>query len=191
MTEIDTDGAPSRLPIGRLVTLGAVVGGMTLLGIASGATGLAAEDLRLWLQAYDRLAPVVYVGLFLGLNTLGLPLPVLAAAGGVAFGGVEGSLVTLAAMVVTACAQFLLVRRLGGERLRTRLHARLGRLGPLLSRHGALAVAAGRLIPGPFSELNMAAGLTKLRFRDFAIGTALGCAPKAAAWSILGAFVSS
>jgi uncharacterized membrane protein YdjX (TVP38/TMEM64 family) len=33
----------------------------------------------------------------------------------------------------------------------------------------------------------MAAGLTPLTFRDFALGTMLGCAPKAAAWSAVGA----
>jgi uncharacterized membrane protein YdjX (TVP38/TMEM64 family) len=33
----------------------------------------------------------------------------------------------------------------------------------------------------------MAAGLTPLAFRDFAVGTVLGCAPKAMAWSGVGA----
>jgi uncharacterized membrane protein YdjX (TVP38/TMEM64 family) len=88
---------------------------------------------------------------------------------------------------VTACIQFLLARRLGGERLRRRLADQLGRVGVLLERRGALAVAGGRLLPGPFSELNMAAGLTPLTFRDFAVGTFLGCAPKAVAWSGVGA----
>jgi uncharacterized membrane protein YdjX (TVP38/TMEM64 family) len=99
----------------------------------------------------------------------------------------EGAAVTLSAMWVTACIQFLLARRLGGERLRKRLGDQLGRIGLLLERRGALAVAGGRLLPGPFSELNMAAGLTPLTFRDFAVGTLLGCAPRAAAWSAVGA----
>jgi uncharacterized membrane protein YdjX (TVP38/TMEM64 family) len=99
----------------------------------------------------------------------------------------EGAAVTLSAMWVTACIQFLLARRLGGERLRKRLGDQLGRIGLLLERRGALAVAGGRLLPGPFSELNMAAALTPLTFRDFAVGTFLGCAPKAAAWSAVGA----
>jgi membrane protein DedA with SNARE-associated domain len=100
---------------------------------------------------------------------------------------VRGAAVTLSAMWVTACIQFLLARRLGGERLRKRLGDQLGRIGLLLERRGALAVAGGRLLPGPFSELNMAAGLTPLTLRDFEVGTLLGCAPKAAAWSAVGA----
>ena len=51
-------------------------------------------------------------------------------------------------------------------------------------------MAGGRLLPGPFSELNMAAGLTPLAFRDFAVGTLLGCLPKAIAWSGVGAALS-
>ena len=55
---------------------------------------------------------------------------------------------------------------------------------------GGGVVAGGRLLPGPFSELNMAAGLTPLAFRDFAVGTLLGCLPKAIAWSGVGAALS-
>jgi phospholipase D1/2 len=113
-------------------------------------------------------------------------VPVLAAVGGALFGFLEGAVVTLSAMWVTACLQFLLARYVVGERLRQQFGARLGRVGRLLERRGVLAVAGGRLLPGPFSELNMAAGLTPLSFRDFALGTLLGCAPKAAAWSAVG-----
>ena len=171
----------------RLAGLVALIAGVAIVGYATGLTALTADELRAWLRASSRLAPLVFIFLFFALNTLGLPAPVLGALGGVTFGLVEGAAVTLAAMWVTACMQFLLARRLGGERLRERLGAQLGRIGLLLERRGALAVAGGRLLPGPFSELNMAAGLTPLTFRDFAIGTILGCAPKAAAWSAVGA----
>jgi uncharacterized membrane protein YdjX (TVP38/TMEM64 family) len=52
-----------------------------------------------------------------------------------------------------------------------------------------MAVAGTRLLPGPFSELNMLAGLTVLKLRDFTIGTIIGCVPKALAWSGLGALL--
>ena len=165
----------------------ALIAAVAILGYVTGVTTLTTGELRGWLQDFSGFAPLVFVCLFFALNTLGMPAPVLAAVGGVTFGVVEGAAVTLAAMWATACAQFLLARRLGGERLRARLGAQLGRVGRILERRGALAVAGGRLLPGPFSELNMAAGLTPLTFRDFAIGTLLGCAPKAAAWSAVGA----
>lgn len=171
----------------RLVALVALIAGAAIVGHASGAAAVTATSLREWVLGFSRLAPLIFIALFLVLNTLGLPAPVLGAVGGATFGLLEGAAVMLSAMWVTACIQFLLARRLGGERLRKQLGDRLGRVGLLLERRGALAVAGGRLLPGPFSELNMAAGLTPLTFRDFAIGTLLGCAPKAAAWSAVGA----
>jgi uncharacterized membrane protein YdjX (TVP38/TMEM64 family) len=171
----------------RLAGLVAVIGAVAVVGHATGAAGLTTHQLREWVQGFSGLAPLVFIGIFLVLNTLGVPAPVLLAVGGATFGLVDGAAVVLSAMWVTACVQFLLARRLGGDHLRRRLGGQLGRLGLLLERRGVLAVAAGRLLPGPFSELNMAAGLTPLTFRDFAVGTILGCAPKAVAWSAVGA----
>ena len=180
----DSRRARLWMPLAGLVAL---IAGAAIVGHASGAGERTAHELREWVQGFSSLAPLVFIGVFVVLNTLGLPAPVLGAVGGATFGLVEGAAVTLSAMWVTACLQFLLARRLGGERLRKRLGEQLGRIGFILERRGALAVAAGRLLPGPFSELNMAAGLTPLTFRDFAIGTILGCAVKAMMWSGVGA----
>ena len=191
MTDADNDRRiePSRPAMQwmRLAGLAAVIAAVALLGHASGIAAVTAPDVREWVHGFARLAPLVYIGLFVVLNTVGVPLPVLGAVGGTAFGVVEGAALTLSAMWVTACLQFLLARHLGGARLRARLGARLGRVGRMLEQRGALAVAGGRLLPGPFSELNMAAGLTPVTFRDFALGTLLGCVPKATAWSMVGA----
>jgi uncharacterized membrane protein YdjX (TVP38/TMEM64 family) len=91
------------------------------------------------------------------------------------------------AMTLTACTQFLLARHVARERVRQRLGQALVRMNHMIERRGAIAVAGTRLLPGPFSEFNMLAGLTSLKLRDFTIGTAIGCAPKALAWSGLGA----
>lgn len=187
MTIAHTAHAYHTRPSVRLVAFVALIVGLTVFGYASGAAAVTTHELREWMVGFRSFAPLVFIILFLVLNTVGLPVPVLVAVGGATFGVFEGAVVTLAAMWVTACLQFLLARRLGGERLRARLGGHLGRVGVLLERRGALAVAGGRLLPGPFSELNMAAGLTPLAFRDFAVGTLLGCAPKAIAWSGVGA----
>lgn len=63
-----------------------------------------------------------------------------------------------------------LVGRLGGERL-NRLNARLG-------RRGLLAVVTVRVLPlAPFTVVNLAAGASKIRLRDFLLGTVLGMLP--------------
>jgi uncharacterized membrane protein YdjX (TVP38/TMEM64 family) len=134
-------------------------------------------------------APLTFIGLFLVLNTIGLPAPVLSATAGVAFGLALGTAVALIAMVLTATAQFLFARHVGGDKLREKLAERLGRIGELLERRGTWAVVAARLLPGPFSEFNLAAGLTPISFRHFVLGTLLGGSPKVAMWTGLGALI--
>ena len=91
---------------------------------------------------------------------------------------------------VSSSVQFLLARYVVGERVRQRLGHALARTSQLLERRGVIAVAGVRLIPGPCSEFNMLAGLTVPKLRDFTIGTIIGCAPKALAWSGIGALLS-
>lgn len=156
-------------------------------GSLGGVSGLSGAELRHWLTATPVPAPVAFIVLFLVLNTVALPAPLLGATAGVAFGPLPGTALTLLALTLTAGAQFTFARHLGGDRLRARLAARLGRAGRLIEQRGVLTVAAVRLLPGPFSELNLVAGLTPICLRDFMLGTALGGAPKAALWVGVGA----
>ena len=70
----------------RLAGLVALIVGVAIVGYATGLTALTADELREWLRASSRLAPLVFIFLFFALNTLGLPAPVLGALGGVTFG---------------------------------------------------------------------------------------------------------
>jgi len=55
---------------------------------------------------------------------------------------------------------------------------RLNRINRLISKHGALAVAAVRMLPvAPYSMVNLAAGAVHVPFRDFVFGTFLGMSP--------------
>jgi uncharacterized membrane protein YdjX (TVP38/TMEM64 family) len=146
-------------------------------------------ELRGWVNRAGSAAPVLFVVWFLALNTVGVPLPVLGAAAGIVFDPVSGATISLVAMTITACTQFLLARHIIGERVRQRLGHALMRVNQLVERRGVIAVAGARLLPGPFSEFNMLAGLTALKLRDFTIGTVIGCAPKALTWSGLGALL--
>jgi uncharacterized membrane protein YdjX (TVP38/TMEM64 family) len=146
-------------------------------------------ELRGWVNWAGRAGPPLFVALFLALNTVGVPLPALGAAAGVAFGPVSGPTTALVAMTITACAQFLLARYVVGGRVRQRLGHALPRVNQRLERRGVIAVAGARLLPAPFSEFNMLAGLTLLKLRDFTIGTVIGCAPKALVWSGIGAIL--
>ena len=179
-----------RSSVVRLAALGVLIAGTLAAGYLLDAWLDPLTELREWVNRAGSAGPLLFVLLFLALNTVGLPLPVLGAAAGVAFGPISGATTSLTAMTITACAQFLLARYVVGERVRQRLGQALVRVSQLLERRGVIAVAGARLMPGPFSEFNMLAGLTVLKLRDFTIGTIIGCAPKALAWSGIGALLS-
>jgi len=183
------DGRLGRFVVVRLSALVVLVAGTVAAGHLLNAWLDPLTELRGWMNRAGSAGPLLFVVSFLALNTVGVPLPVLGAAAGVAFGPITGAMTLLVAMTITACAQFLLARHVVGERVRQRLGHALLRVSQLLERRGVIAVAGLRLMPGPFSEFNMLAGLTVVRLRDFTIGTIIGCSPKALAWSGLGSLL--
>ena len=174
----------------RLSALGVLIAGTAAAGYLLNTWLDPLVELRGWVNQVGSAGPPLFVLFFLALNTVGVPLPVLGAAAGVAFGPISGATTLLVAMTITACVQFLLARYVAGDRVRQRLGDALVRVSQLLERRGVIAVAGARLLPGPFSEFNMLAGLTVLTLRDFTIGTVIGCAPKALAWSGIGSLFS-
>jgi uncharacterized membrane protein YdjX (TVP38/TMEM64 family) len=185
----DLAEAVNRSSLVRVSVLAVFIAGTVVAGYFFRAWTDPFAELHVWLKQASGAGSLLFLVLFLALNTVGVPAPVLGAAAGAAFGPVSGAAVTFVAMTITACAQFLFARHVIGERVRQRLGHAFVRVSQLLERRGVMAVAGARLLPGPFSEFNMLAGLTSLKLRDFMIGTMLGCVPKALASSGIGALL--
>ena len=116
-----------------------------------------------------------------------VPGPVLAGVAGVLFGTALGVPVSLAAASLAAVLQLEIARHVAGRPVRAWLVPRVRRLDGLLESRGAVAVALLRIVPGvPYVATNYSAGLTRLRARDMALGTAVGAAPKTYAYVALG-----
>jgi phospholipase D1/2 len=55
---------------------------------------------------------------------------------------------------------------------------RLNRLSRRLARRGVLAIVTVRVVPvAPFTVINLVAGASHIRFRDFLLGSVLGLTP--------------
>lgn len=131
--------------------------------------------------------PIVYAALYIGLTVLLVPGTVLTAAGGVLFGAVLGTGLTVVSATIGAGISFQIGRRLGRERVEQIAGKRLGKLDAWISRNGFLAVLYVRLIPlFPFNVLNYAAGVTSVPTRSYLLGTAIGIIPGTFAYSALG-----
>ena len=121
------------------------------------------------------------------LNSVFVPGPVLAGAAGLLFGTVVGTPLAIVAATATACFQMAIGRNLAGAEVGRLLPERVRRIDEFLERRGFWAVLYIRLAPGiPYAVVNYGAGLTRLRFRDMAAGTAIGAAPRTFAYVALG-----
>ena len=122
-------------------------------------------------------APFVIVGAFLVGGLVVAPVTVLVTATVLAFGPLHGFVYSFIGMTLSALVTFGL-GRLIGRQLVEHWSARLYRLSRNLASKGVLAVVALRLIPvAPFTVINMIAGATHIRARDFLLGTVLGELP--------------
>jgi uncharacterized membrane protein YdjX (TVP38/TMEM64 family) len=111
-------------------------------------------------------------------SILAVPLVFLTLVSLVALGPVPGTLTILAGGTLGSAVSFSLGKRLGAEALRHLAGERINQISERLGRSGILAAAALRLVPiAPFAIVNMVAGTSHIRVRDFLIGSALGMTP--------------
>ena len=110
---------------------------------------------------------------------LGVPQFVLIAAAVVAFGPWTGFAYSWIGTLVSALVGFWLGRTFGAKVLRDFAGEGVAKFMRLIGKNGFLASLIVRLVPSaPFIVVNMAAGVTPMRLRDFAAGTAIGIIPK-------------
>ena len=118
---------------------------------------------------------------FAALAFVGVPQFVLIAAAVVTFGPWTGFAYSWIGTLVSALVGFGLGRWWGESALRPVSGPKVARFMAMIGRNGFLASLLVRLVPSaPFIVVNMAAGVTPMRLRDFVAGTAIGIVPKIA-----------
>lgn len=124
-------------------------------------------------------AVVVVVATFVGAAFIGVPQWALIAGTVVAFGPLYGSVYAWVATMTSATLNFWLGRRVGAERVRQFGGELVNRIISVVRRNGLVTSLAVRLVPtGPFVVVNMAAGVSGMKFPMFLSGTAIGIIPK-------------
>jgi uncharacterized membrane protein YdjX (TVP38/TMEM64 family) len=111
---------------------------------------------------------------FVVLGLVLVPVLVLIAATGVAFGPWLGPMYAMVGCLASASIGFAIGRWVGRDRVERLAGTRVTRAAGAMARHGILATFLLRKVPVPFTLANVAAGTTPLRYRDFVIGTTLG-----------------
>ena len=160
----------------RLAVVLAILG----LGVAAwmgiSRSGISLEQFAAWLtphrHAWYALPAVMLAFIVLGLAMV--PVILLIAATGIAFGPLLGPVYAMAGCLASASMGFAIGRWMGPRRIAHLGGARFGRITKTLTRNGTLAVFFVRKMPAPFTLMNIFVGASTIRFRDFIAGTVLG-----------------
>jgi uncharacterized membrane protein YdjX (TVP38/TMEM64 family) len=180
------------MPKRRLIGFAVVA----LAGFAAAAALLphSPEALRELVLSLGPAAPAIALAAWILLTPALFPGTVLAAAGGLAFGGLGGAALAWAGAVAGGLAAFALARTVarGPIDALVRRNPRLRRTHALLERRGFAAVLAARLMPGmPAGGLHYAAGVSPVKTRAFAAAIAVGALLRTAPYAVLGQGLAS
>ncbi|WP_164984930.1 TVP38/TMEM64 family protein [Ammoniphilus sp. CFH 90114] len=144
--------------------------------------------IREYILSFGWIAPLVYIFLYTIRPLFFFPAVILSLAGGLTFGPWWGTFFDLIGATLGSFLAFGAARKLGRETMEKWTRGRLGKLDIYMNEQGFKAILFLRLIPlVPFDAVNYGAGLTRIRFRDYALATPLGILPGAFAYNYLGA----
>jgi uncharacterized membrane protein YdjX (TVP38/TMEM64 family) len=172
---------------GRLVAASMAVLAAVVVGVAAMRSGGVA-GVRAEVAAAGAWAPVLFVALQGVVTITPLPRTVFTVAAGVLFGALWGLVLTIAGTTLAALAAYGLVRWVGGPIVARHEHRPgFAWVRARLDRSGLLAMVSLRLLPMvPFSLLNYAAGVARVRIVPYLVGTVLGVLPGTVAIVVLG-----
>ena len=168
----------------RMIALGLFAVMLALLALAWRWTPLREwvnlESLVRYAQSLDELpfTPLAVVCSYVLAGMMVVPVMLLIAVTGIVFGPVHGSLYAVAGTLASAMVTYGLGYWLGRDTVHRLLGPRVNRLSQRIATRGIVAMMVIRVLPvAPFTVVNVIAGASHIRFRDFVIGTLLGMLP--------------
>lgn len=149
--------------------------------------GYGPNEIKEFIQGKGIMAPVIYVALLSSLPLLLFPDSVLVIAGGMIFGLFWGSVLTVIGSLIGAALAFFISRKLGQQVVKKLIKKDLVFFDKNDKKGGFFLILILRLIPlFPFKIVSYSAGLSDIKFKDFAIATTLGSLPGIIVYTNLG-----
>jgi phospholipase D1/2 len=138
---------------------------------------MSVESLREQVAAAGAWGPVMYVAAFTSLQPFGVSAPAFLVVAGLCWEPVQAVALGYAGMMGAAIAAFWLARWLGKEAIQSRMPGWLEKWDDRVSNGGLRAVILVRLLFFTTFYVQMMLAVSKLSFRDYVIGTAVGNLP--------------
>lgn len=145
--------------------------------------GVTAQSIRDWVNSFGVLAPIAYIAVWSVLPIFFFPVPILALAGGLSFGLIDGSIYTIIGAVINSSLIFWIANLLTKDMVTKYLQKKMpnkwwNRFMNMGKKDGFFVVFICRLIPVmPYNVINYASGLTEISFLNYSLATVLGILP--------------
>jgi len=162
---------------------------LAFLFVAKTFFDVSQADINSWMTALNDTVwaiPITIV-LFCVLAFIGAPQWMLVAGAILAFGAFEGSILSWFASLCSASLGFFLGKIMGAERLSRVDDMLVQKLSNAVRKNGFMTSLVVRLVPtGPAILVNLAAGVSHMKYRHFLSGTAIGIIPKILVIALVG-----
>lgn len=130
--------------------------------------------------------PIIVLVGFVVAGFLLVPVTGLIIATVVAFGPLLGFVYSMLGALASALSAYGVGAQMGRRTVRRLAGGRVNEISRRLAKRGLLTVMVVRIVPvAPFTVVNLVAGASHIRFRDFVIGTLLGMVPGVLAIALL------
>ncbi|MCP4580418.1 MAG: TVP38/TMEM64 family protein [candidate division Zixibacteria bacterium] len=135
-----------------------------------------------FILSFGVIAPLVFIVIYaLRAVILVIPVGIMSLAGGLAFGTWFGWVYILIGATIGSCLSFLTARYFGRgfiDSFKWLHKGRIKRFDDKAAKHGFKLILFVRLIPlFQYDAVNFGGGLSKVKFRDFALASLIGMAP--------------
>lgn len=149
------------------------------------------EGIEAAVRSSGPLAPVVFLLFYAIGPTFFFPSWILTVVGGLCFGMKWGFILTLIGATIGGTIAFFVARYLGRDFVERFLKGRYRKLDDQVAYHGFEVIFFLRLIPlVPFDVLDYIAGVSKIHWRSYILGTFLGIMPGAFVYVYMGTTLS-
>ncbi len=145
------------------------------------------QSMKNYISSFGMLAPIIYIIMFTIIPLTLFPDAVLAIAGGMIFGVGIGTLYTIIGAVCGGTLSFFISRIFGRGLVEKLIKGKAEWFEDGIEKKGFLFILILRLVPlVPFDVISYGAGLSKIKYKDFAFATFIGIVPGVWVYTNLG-----
>jgi uncharacterized membrane protein YdjX (TVP38/TMEM64 family) len=138
---------------------------------------ITVESFKEKIDSFGIWGPVIYIVLYVFRPLILFPAAVFSASAG-AIWGLKGLIYLTIGANLSAIAEFLIARYFAREMVEKLIKGKFSNVDKAVEQRGFITVLLIRLIPNvPWDIQNLALGLTKVKFRDYALATLIGILP--------------